>query len=107
MKGEYNMSFIKKYSHAFVSVIFVMIAESLGFNPVYAALIISAYWAGREVAQAEERYIHHHTPNRRRSEMPVMTAYYNPKAWTVKGFWWDMVVPFVLSMMLATLLYNI
>ena len=96
-------------SHTITTLIFTSLAYLLGFNPVYAALIISAYWAGREVAQAEERFIHHHhTPNRRRSEMPVMTAYYNSKAWTVKGFWWDMVVPFVLSIGLAyALLYVI
>ena len=95
-------------SHTITALTFTVLAYLLGFNPVYAALIISAYWAGREVAQAEERFIHHHTPNRRRSEMPVLTAYYNPKAWTVKGFWWDMVVPFVLSIGLAyVLLYVI
>ena len=86
-----------KHSHSLASLGFTLAAYALGFNPVVAALIISAYWAGREVAQAEERFIHHHTPNRRRDEMPVMTAYYNPKAWNVKSFWWDMVVPFGLS----------
>ena len=95
------MKFIKKYSHAFVSVTFVLIADALGFDAICAALIVSAYWAAREVAQAEERFIHQHVPSKQRKDMPVMTAYYNPKAWDVKSFWWDMTVPFFLSMLLA------
>ena len=91
-------------SHTITALIFTSLAYLLGFNPVYAALIISAYWAGREVAQAEERFIHQHIPSKQRKDMPVMTAYYNPKAWTVKGFWWDMAVPFVLSIGLAYVL---
>ena len=90
-----------KHNHSLASLGFTLVAFALGFNPIVAALIISAYWAGREVAQAEHRFIHHHTPNRRRDEMPVMTAYYNPKAWNVKSFLWDMVVPFILSITTA------
>ena len=90
--------------HSLSSVIIVMLSWFLGYNPLYVALIVSAYWAGREVAQAEERYIHHHTPNRKREEMPVLTAYYNPKAWNVKSFWWDMTIPFILSMVVAVIL---
>ena len=88
-------------SHSFVSVVFTLAAYALGFNPIVAALIISAYWAGRELAQAEERFIHQHIPSKQRKDMPVMTAYYNPKAWDVKSFWWDMTVPFVLSITTA------
>ena len=88
-------------SHSFASLVFTLTAYALGFNPIFAALLISAYWAGREVAQAEERFIILHTPNRRREEMPVLTAYYNPKAWTTKGFWWDMTVPLALSTLTA------
>ena len=88
-------------SHSFASIVFTLMAYLLGFNPIVAALIISAYWAGRELAQAEGRFIHFHTPNRRREEMPVMTAYYDRRAWNVKSFWWDMTVPFFLSMLLA------
>ena len=95
------MNWLLKNSHTVASLGFTLVAFALGFNPIVAALIISAYWAGREVAQAEQRFIHFHTPNRRREEMPVMTAYYNPKAWNVKSFWWDMTVPFLLSMLLA------
>ena len=84
-------------SHSFVSVVFTLVAFALGFNPIVAALIISAYWAGRELAQAEERFIHQHVPSKQRKDMPVMTAYYNPKAWNVKSFWWDMTVPFFAS----------
>lgn len=88
-------------SHTISTVTLTALAYLFGLNPIYVALIVSAYWAGREVSQAEERFIHRHTPNRKREEMPLLTAYYNPKAWTVKGFWWDMVVPFVASVGLA------
>ena len=84
-------------SHSFVSVVFTLAAYLLGFNPIVAALIISAYWAGREVAQAEERFIQQHVPSKQRKDMPVMTAYYDRRAWNVKSFWWDMTVPFFAS----------
>ena len=95
------MNWLLKNSHTVVSLGFTLVAFALGFNPVIAALIISAYWAGREVAQAEERFIHQHIPSKQRKDMPVMTAYYNPKAWNVKSFWWDMTVPFFSSVCLG------
>lgn len=95
-----------KYSHIFVSVIVVMIAHLIGVDELTAALIISAYWIGRELAQAEERFIQLHTPNKRRSEMPILTAYYNPKAWNKKGFFQDMLIPFILSLSLALYLQH-
>ena len=88
-------------SHSFVSVVFTLVAFALGFDAICAALIVSAYWAAREVAQAEERFIHQHVPSKQRKDMPVMTAYYDKRAWDVKSFWWDMTVPFFLSMLLA------
>ena len=90
-----------KHSHSLASLSFTLAAYALGFNPVVAALLISAYWAGREVAQAEERFIHQHVPSKQRKDMPVMTAYYDRRAWNVKSFWWDMVVPFILSITTA------
>ena len=97
-----------KHSHSLASLGFTLVAFALGFNPIVAALIISAYWAGRELAQAEERFIHQHVPSKQRKDMPVLTAYYDRRAWNVKSFWWDMVVPFVLSIGLAyALLYVI
>ena len=95
-------------SHSFVSLGFTLAAYALGFNPIVAALIISAYWVGREVAQAEHRWIYKYTPNKTRSEMPVLQAYYDPRAWDKKSFFGDMVMPFVLSVGLAyALLYVI
>ena len=93
-----------KHSHSLASLGFTLVAFALGFNPIVAALIVSAYWAGREVAQAEERFIHQHVPSKQRKDMPVMTAYYDRRAWNVKSFWWDMTVPFVLSIGLAYVL---
>ena len=98
------MNWLLKNSHTVASLGFTLAAYVLGFNPIVAALIVSAYWAGREVAQAEERFIHQHIPSKQRKDMPVMTAYYNPKAWNVKSFWGDMTVPFVLSFGLAYVL---
>ena len=90
-----------KHSHSLASLGFTLVAFALGFNPIVAALIISAYWAGREVAQAEERFIQQHVPSKQRKDMPVMTAYYDRRAWNVKSFWWDMTVPFILSITTA------
>ena len=100
------MNTFLKYSHIFISIIVVMIAHLLNLNETMAAFIISAYWTGREVAQTEERFIQLHTPNKRRSEMPILTAYYNPKAWSKKGFFQDMLLPFILSLSLALYLQH-
>ena len=75
-----------------------------GYNPLMVAVAISAYWAGREVAQAEHRWIYKYTPNKTRSEMPVLQAYYDPRAWDKKSFFGDLVIPFVLSIGLSMLL---
>lgn len=92
-------------SHLAVSLGFTLASYALGFNPVYASLIVSAYWAGREVAQAENRYLNKYRMTR--EEMPVLTGYYNPKAWNVESFFGDMVIPFVASITLSVILQNI
>ena len=43
------MNWLLKNSHTVASLGFTLAAYALGFNPIVAALIISAYWAGREV----------------------------------------------------------
>ena len=91
-------------THTPVSLAITAIAFFLGYDPFIAAALASVYWAGREVAQAEERFIVLHTPNRRRDEMHPLTAYYNRRAWSVKGFWGDMIIPAVLAFGLAYIL---
>jgi hypothetical protein len=92
-------------SHSLVSVIVVIAGFAIGLNPFYMALAISLYWAGREVAQAEHRFIHTFTPNKRREEMPVLAGYYDRRAWNTKSLWADMLIPFFLSFLAAFLLY--
>jgi hypothetical protein len=92
-------------SHLLISVVFTLFAYAVGFSPIAGALIISAYWAGREIAQAEERFLSKYRLTR--DEMPLLTAYYNPKAWNIKSFWGDMVIPFIMSLLLALYLQEL
>jgi hypothetical protein len=72
----------------------------LGANPIYCSLIISAWWASREVTQAEYRYIHIHTKSKLRKEMPLLGGF-DPKVWNIKSFVGDMLIPFIASLALA------
>ena len=90
-----------RYSHLLVSVAITLTAYMAGYNPLMVAVAISAYWAGREVAQAEDRFIQTHTATRRREDMPILTAYYNRKAWNRKSLMEDMLIPAVGAIGLA------
>ena len=52
-------------NHTLASVAAVLLAFIFGENPVVAAFAMSGFWLGREVAQAEYRYIENSETRRR------------------------------------------
>jgi len=79
--------------HTAISVAAVLAAWAAGLSPVWAAVAMSAYWVGREVAQAEYRYILYHTDTQKRADKPAFAVWRTRRAWDAKSFFWDMVLP--------------
>jgi len=83
----------------------VIIAFLAGEHPVVAAFAVSAFWLGREIAQAEYRYIEQ-SETRRRADMP-WNAIFKKKSWTRKSILIDFVIPTIGAFVLALYLLNI
>lgn len=63
-------------------------------------LAMCAFWAGREHAQAEARYIAGFVPTGHRADMPWWAGY-SPKAWNVDSFIFDLALPCLAAWVLA------
>lgn len=79
--------------HGVITVIFCAILFLLKL-PAALFFLPAAFYLGREIAQAEYRYIEQYC-DRKRKNMPWY-AIFLPKAWTVKGIT-DWLIPLVLS----------
>ena len=74
-------------------VVFTLLHWLVGV-PAALCLLPGAWYCGREIAQAEYRYIEQYC-NRKRANMPWYGALL-PKAWTVKGML-DWILPSIVS----------
>ena len=69
-------------SHVFITAMVMIAAYLLGYSVVIAGAFTVAYWLGREIAQAEERYMAMKRINR---AMAPCCMVLKREAWTVKG----------------------
>ena len=69
-------------SHVLVTIAAMIAAYMLGYSVVIAGAMTVAYWLGREMAQAEERYM---AMNRITRAMAPCCMVLRREAWTVKG----------------------
>ena len=65
-------------------------------------LAACAYWAGREVAQAEARFIAGFVTSGHRADMPRW-AFLDPRAWNTDSLLWDLAAPCVVCYALFAL----
>ena len=88
-------------THALISAFAVLVGYQIGLPPLWVAVAMSAYWVGREVAQAEYRYIIYHTDTQKRADMPFLAVWRTRRAWNVKSFFLDMTLPTAAAVILA------
>ena len=69
-------------SHVLITIAVMITAYLLGYSVVIAGALTVAYWLGREMAQAEERYMSIKRINR---AMAPCCMVLKREAWTVKG----------------------
>ena len=69
-------------SHVLITIAVMIVAYLLGYSVVIAGALTVAYWLGREVAQAEERYM---AMKRISRAMAPCCMVLKREAWTVKG----------------------
>ena len=69
-------------SHVLVTIAVMIAAYLLGYSAVIAGAMTVAYWLGREMAQAEYRYMSMHKTNRAGAPWWMSLK---REAWTVKG----------------------
>ena len=68
--------------HTLATIAVMIAADLLGHSAVIAGALTVAYWLGREMAQAEYRYMSMHRANRDGSPWWMSLK---REAWTVKG----------------------
>jgi hypothetical protein len=86
--------FFIKTNHNIAAIILVAIATYFGHG-YEMAIGITAFFIGREEAQAEERYINRFA-NRKRANAPWYCGFI-PKAWNLDSLVLDMILPSILA----------
>ncbi len=89
--------------HGFITIIFCAIIFILKL-PFILFFLPPAFYLGREIAQAEYRYIEYYC-NNKRSKMPWYAIFLS-KSWTIKGIL-DWVIPLIVSSWLYICLSSI
>ena len=87
-------------NHAILSVVVTILASFVG-NVFIGALLISGFYIGREVTQAEYRWISQYGAGKR-ANMPWWGGF-DPRAWNRKALL-DWILPVIVSFTLAYLL---
>jgi len=86
---------LNKSIHPIVTVVFTLIGG------LYVGLLSVIFWIARELTQAEYRWIERYG-NKLRKNMP----WYAPldyRVWDTHSFFWNMVLPFLLYILLMVL----
>lgn len=81
-------------------VIVIQIAVGLATGNWWVGGLACLYWAGREVAQAEYRWIEHHGSGLR-ANLRWDSIYRTPGIWTTDALWADLLVPAAAAVALA------
>lgn len=74
--------YIGTAGHTLATIAAMIAADMLGYSAVIAGALTVAYWLGREMAQAEYRYMSMHRTNR--AEAPWWMSVH-PAAWDIKS----------------------
>jgi hypothetical protein len=88
---------MKKHEHSIIAFILVFMFSLLSWQ-WFAAIGISAFWLGREHAQAEYRHIQ--AVGGKRENMPAFGGFY-PVYWDKASFLYDLVLPVIVAVITA------
>jgi hypothetical protein len=99
----------KKILNSFLNISHILIClalQGIGYaltkNPFIGAIAGIFFFAGREIAQAEYRNIEA-SSSKLRKDMGVLGGF-NPKYWTLKAFFADLIIPSVIVITIAIIL---
>ena len=80
----------------------VIVAASIGYFFDYAlegAVLMMAFFVGRELAQAEYKWIERYGLGRRYN-MPWWGAL-DPRVWDIHSFWWNTTLPLTVTFLIV------
>lgn len=85
---------IQEYIHPAFALIAVVIFDQFQLS-IVGAVLISAFFAGREHAKAEYRWIEHYG-NGKRANMKWWNAF-EPRVWDLHSWFWNLTAPIGVS----------
>jgi hypothetical protein len=88
------MWFIKTYNHSLAAFVITAIFTFFGYG-FLAFLFVAGFFIGREITQAEYRYIEKYAGHKR-ANAPIYCGLI-PKAWNFDSFFNDMLLPVIVS----------
>lgn len=86
----------KRYNHIIITIVLVAIAIPFGFE-IYALLMLSGFWFGREHSQAEYRYMKLKGINR--SKLGFFDGF-KKEAWNKDSFLNDLILPIIVGLIM-------
>lgn len=93
----------KKYNHIIITIVLVAIAIPFGFE-VYALLMLSGFWFGREHSQAEYRYMNIH--NITREDLGFFDGF-KPVCWNFDSLFNDLILPIFIGINIVLIFNNL
>ena len=92
---------MKNLQHTLFALLFQFIGFLLTHSTIPGAIFAIAFFMGRELAQAENRYvIRHYGSSNRPKEMRWWKAL-TPEVWSVDSFIWDLIIPILITSIIA------
>jgi hypothetical protein len=85
---------IQEFIHTIIALIMVFIFDQFKIG-IVGAVLASAFFAGREHAQAEYRWIEH-CGNGKRVNMKWWNAF-DPRVWDAHSWFWNLIAPICAS----------
>ena len=99
------MKNIINIQHIIICLVFQAIGYAVTKNPFIGAIAGVFFFAGREIAQNEYRYIDA-LPSKLRKDMPLFGGL-NPKYWTTKSLVADLTIPSLIVITIAIILQKL
>ncbi len=90
---------IKNIQHSLYAILFQTLGFLITSSLVPGAVFASGFFIGRELAQAENRYVKKHHNGNRPADMRWWKAL-TLDMWSIDSFFWDMLLPIGITIIL-------
>lgn len=91
---------LKQLYHSLYALVFQAIGFLITSSLIPGAVFACGFFVGRELAQAENRYVKKYHEGNRPETMRWWKAL-TPEIWSMDSFFWDMILPIIITLIIT------